>query len=184
MLEPVRRLWWSLQGWLAGRRLGAITRRLAAGDPIKERLTELCIEADARGIQALTARQQIVVRTWSARGIIGNGGFRYFLEGETPLLPVVDGYRQLGFAEAADACERVMKAIAEAPALDDKGRRTAVFEARGKDAFEAEESAVFAVEWDALQAAIGDFMRSNPRDFPGLPAGSAEPIGHEVRDKQ
>jgi hypothetical protein len=170
VFEPLKRFWWRLQGWLVWRRHRAFVRRLAAGDPIEAHLTELCIEADARGIEALTARQQLVVRTWNARGVIDNGGFRFLLQCGLPLTPVADGYRLLGFPGAAAACESVMAVVVAGQALGEEARRPAVLEDLGSDAFDAEDAAVFEVKWDALKTAIGDFMRSNPRDFPGLPA--------------
>lgn len=172
MLDTVKRSWWRLRGWLAWRRHRAHVEQLAAGDPVEAHLTELCLDADERGIDALTARQQLVVRTWSAHGVIGNGGFQYLFECRLPLAPVADGYRTLGFERAAAACERVMAAVAAAPALTDEARRAAVVEGSDGDPFDAEEHAIYEVEWEELRAAIGDYMRRNPRDFPGLPPPS------------
>lgn len=169
MLAALRQFWWRIQGWLAQRRHRTFTRRLAAGNPIEAHLTELAIQAEERGIESLTARQHLVVRTWNAHGVIGNGGFRFLLECGLPLGPVADGYRTLGFGAAAAACERVMRVVAAAPGVGLEARRAAAVEEPAPNGFLEEDRAIFGVEWDALDSAIGDFMRSHPRDFPGLP---------------
>lgn len=175
--EAARQLWTKLWFWRAGRRLWATLDAAAGGNPVRRRVHALYEAASTRGLAALTARQRLVVTTWNARGIIGSGGFRHFLEGDLSLLPVAEGFRALGFEAAALACERVMAAVKAAPGLTEEARRAAV-RAGAAGAFEAEESAVFEVGGRALERAMGDFMRRHPRDFPGLPpapAAAAEP---------
>jgi hypothetical protein len=154
----------------AEQRLIASLLRNARGDPVRTRIIELGIEADERGLDALTARQQLVVRTFSARGIISNGGFRYFLQGDQPLAAVADGFRTLGFNEAAAACDAVTARVATQPQLTEEARRAAIVGAPpGAPEFDTEDSAIFDVDWSELEAAIGRYMRQYPRDFPGLP---------------
>ncbi|HYD41195.1 MAG TPA: hypothetical protein VEB43_10240 [Anaeromyxobacter sp.] len=154
---------------LRAARSGAERRRHLAAHPFERRIQELCAEADAAGVESLTARQQLVVRTWAALGVIHNGGFRHLLEGEWPLGAVAQGFEVLGFADAAGACERVRAAVAAWPALTEGARRSAVRDARGHDGFHAEGSAVFSVSFDALATALARYMREHPNDFPGLP---------------
>lgn len=144
-----------------------------ADDPVEALLTELAIEADDRGVETLTARQQLVLRAWNARGVISNGGFPFYLESGLPLLPIANGFRTLGFEEAAAACDRVAVAVAAGPGLGEAARREAVLGELGPEAFQAEDRVIFAVGWDALRDAIGVYMRAHPRDFPGLADGSA-----------
>lgn len=140
-------------------------------DPILARIDELCLAADERGIEALTARQQLVVHAWSARGIIGNGGFQYFLQGDRPLASISEAFRALGFEDAAIACERVREKVASAAGVGERARRDAVIhDSRKNGALDTEDGAVFEVGGDEMRAAIGRYMRSNPRDFPGLAA--------------
>ena|SRR6266545_2531849 len=172
VFETLGRIWSQLANVrTAGRRVRAAIVRQPAVNPVKARISELCLRADAHGIDALTARQQLVVHAWSARGIIGNGGFSYLLEGTHPLGPVAEGFRTLGFNEAAAACERVIAKIAAQQAFGEPARRAAAIGAGGdvpSVAFEAEDDAVFEVGWDALEAAIGDFMRRHGREFPAV----------------
>lgn len=162
------RWWWGLEGRFDGWRHRRLQRKLAADDPVRTLLTELAIEADARGVESLTARQRLVLRAWDAVGVISNGGFRFYLESALPLLPIADAFRTLGFEAGADACERVAAAVAAAPGLGEAARRTAVLEELGSEAFRDEDRAIFAIDWDELQDALGDYMRAHPRDFPGI----------------
>src|SRR5215475_10796835 len=69
-------------------------------------LHELGVKADEWGIDVLTAEQRNVLLPWSARGIIGNGGFKYFYEGTQDPLATARAFRALGFEDVATACER------------------------------------------------------------------------------
>jgi hypothetical protein len=169
VLKRLNRLWLLFKARRAVRRLNALTLRNARGNLVKTRLIELGIQASERGIDTLTARQQLVLRTSSALGIIHNGGFRYFLEGDQPLAPVADGFRTLGFNDAA-ACDSVIALVAAQPQFTEEARRGAIIEAsKGAPQFDTEDSAVFQVPWSELEAAIGRYMRRSPRDFPGVP---------------
>jgi hypothetical protein len=169
MLDWLRELRWRIEGWLETRGRHRPPAPARAADPVQSTLEQLCAAADEKGIDALTARQQLVVRTWSARGIVGNGGFRYFLEGSAPLQPVANGFRELGFPAAADACERVLATVVAQPGLTEAARREIARKALPEDVLLSESPAVYRISWEDLEAASGAFMRRNPRDFPGVP---------------
>src|SRR6185369_1319119 len=50
-------------------------------DPARLAIYEVCNDADEQGIEALSVEQRTVVHAWMAKGIIDNGGFRYYFEG-------------------------------------------------------------------------------------------------------
>jgi hypothetical protein len=157
-----------IRGWFRWRRHKAVTRELAARNPIRVVITELCIQADEEGIESLTSVQRNVVLAWSALGVIGNGGFQYYYDGTGRMRDVVGAFRVLGFEGAAAACERSMSMFPLGIPPEDPARRAAASATVPWDELEDAESAVFAVEWDALIAAIGAYMRRFPGEFPEL----------------
>ena len=64
----------------------------------------LAVRADEAGMNSLSPPEQVIVRAWSATGIISNGGFRHFYEGTTDIVAVADAFETLGLPEAAEAC--------------------------------------------------------------------------------
>ncbi len=69
------------------------------------------LRLDARvkdgGVAALTKAGQVVYQVWAALGLIGNGGFKYYLENGMDLLAAADAFDQLGLTNAASACRQV-----------------------------------------------------------------------------
>lgn len=147
-------------GWLA-----SALSRLRPKRSLEERIYAVCRAADKHGIDALTAAQRVVVLSWSGRGIIGNGGFKYFYEGEWRGAELAAAYRALGFADAAEASQRSLDVFpARQPPRDAKRRYE--FIAAGEDAvFGNLEDAIFAIEWPNLERAIGEYMAQHAQEF-------------------
>jgi hypothetical protein len=78
---------------------------------VKKALKALGEEADAEGIDRLTDEQRNALVPYWARGVIGNGGFRYFFQGNHDLTDVARRLRTLGLDPAAEACDQVAAAI-------------------------------------------------------------------------
>jgi hypothetical protein len=156
-----------LAGWLRWLRHRAFVGR-AAGGPVELAITALCLRADEEGLASLSARQADVVLAWSARGIIGNGGFRAYSQGSGDMKDVVRAFRGLGFEEAASACERSMSMFPLGLPPEDPGRRAAACAAIDWEELRAAERSIYAVSWDALTQAIGACMRRLPGEFPEL----------------
>jgi hypothetical protein len=68
----------------------------------------LAARADEAGTDSLTPPEQAIVRAWSAAGILGNGGFRYFYEGATDMAAVADAFEVLALPQAAQVCRQSM----------------------------------------------------------------------------
>ena len=64
----------------------------------------LAARADLAGINSLSSSEQVILRSWSAFGIICNGGFQYFYEGSTDMSAVADAFEALGLSDAGHAC--------------------------------------------------------------------------------
>jgi hypothetical protein len=78
----------------------------------KEILRDLGARADLHGVYSLSEEEKtVLVPYWAARGVIGNGGFRYFFEGKHQLLEVARRMRLLQLNAVADACEKVVRDI-------------------------------------------------------------------------
>jgi hypothetical protein len=69
-------------------------------------LANLGLKADQWGIDTLRDEEKNVLLPWSARGIIGNGGFKYFYQGTTDPVATARAFRTLGLEEVAQACEK------------------------------------------------------------------------------
>jgi hypothetical protein len=104
---------------------------------------------------------------WSARGIIGNGGFRYFYEGTQDPLATARAFRALGFEDVATACERSLFVfpLGRMP-LGEPGRFEA-FKAVDWDSNSVREldKTVWRLTWDDLLASIGVYMSRHPAAF-------------------
>jgi Domain of unknown function (DUF4375) len=132
---------------------------------LEQRIYAVCGAADEHGMDALSAPQRTIVLAWAAKGIIGNGGFKYFYEGEWRGAELAQAYRALGFAAAAEACDRSLDAFPARQPPRDAARRYQYI-AAGEDAvFGDLEDAIFALEWSALELAIGEYMAKHVEEF-------------------
>lgn len=136
-----------------------------ATDPLESTIYSVCEEADKRGLDALSETQRAVVLAWGATGIIGNGGFRYFYEGEWRMAELGAAYRALGFGDAADACERSLDVFPGRVVPRDQHRRSEILERIDQTQLESLQGAVFAIGWDALRDAIGQYMARHASEF-------------------
>lgn len=136
-----------------------------ASDPLERRIYAICHQADERGLDALTGPERVVVLAWGSRGIIGNGGFKYFYEGEWRMAELAAAYRTLGFSDAADACERSLDVFPEREPPRDAAERNRFLGAESQAFFDGLVRAVFAIEWDDLKLAIGRYIESKPDEF-------------------
>jgi hypothetical protein len=138
---------------------------LFARDSLERAIYELCTRADEGGLESLPDRQRTVVLAWGARGIIGNGGFRYFFEGAWHMTAVADAFRILGFAEAADACEKSLEIFPDHTPPQDAKRRRAILSDTNFKPYAPYEKIVYRIEFDALRSAIGEYIQQHAADF-------------------
>lgn len=113
-------------------------------------LYNLGVKADEHGLESLTAKERTILLPWFARGVIGNGGFRYFFEGGHDLAEVAGAFRELGRHAVASACERVGSRFAE--------QRPKDLAQVNWDQFTNEEDVIYELTWEELLAAIGKFV--------------------------
>jgi uncharacterized protein DUF4375 len=129
---------------------------------VERLMHQLGQKADDLGLSALEAPERTVLLAWWARGVIGNGGFKYFFEGGSELGPVAREFRALGFPKAAEACERVdAEVVAEGRLPHDEAARRAALARVDWRRFEADEREIFAVKWELLSSAIGRYVETH-----------------------
>lgn len=84
------------------------------------------LRRNGRYIDRLSIELQTVVRVVSARGVIGNGGMRYFFErdweGTPPYAVFVNAFRTIGADEIADSIEGIVALLGPNPHLDSTAR--------------------------------------------------------------
>lgn len=130
-----------------------------------------CDRAEQDGIESLTHPQQVVVRFVAGKGIIDNGGFRYFYEGATWAADLADAFDELGLPRQAEATRRSMTVFPNG-VPDDYEEACAWVEQNGEKA-DAIWDAASEVIWDI--GLTGDvpilarYMKAHPEDFPGAP---------------
>jgi hypothetical protein len=148
-------------------------RDFVKDDPIRDAILALCLDAEERGIDALTPPQRNVVLAWAALGIIGRGGFRDYYERDWRMREVAGAFRTLGFAAAAAACERSTAIFpGNVPPRNDDRRRAALRAAIEAGALPDADD-VSDVSFDFLQVAIGHYIARFSRDFPAGTVDSA-----------
>lgn len=129
------------------------------------------------GWRELTQVERIALLPHCARGFIGNGGFRYFYEGDVPLLEVARGFRELGFGQVAEACEQVAFALfpggREPDASEDWEARQAVLQRADWDGFLPQEKVVWALPEPVLFQRVGQYVERHRAAFERWAPGSA-----------
>jgi len=126
-------------------------------------IKELGVRAEMDGIGTLNEEERDVLVPYWARGIIGNGGFKYFFEGTYDLADVARRFRQLKLESVAAASDAVLAAVFPAgPPAGAKQREEALSRADWSQ-FELEEDAVFDLTWEALESAIAAYVLQHPR---------------------
>jgi hypothetical protein len=64
------------------------------------------------GLGVLNADERAVYWIWAALGLIGNGGFKYYLENGLDLEPAAEAFAHIGLTAGADACRQVGQIVA------------------------------------------------------------------------
>jgi hypothetical protein len=119
--------------------------------------------AELEGIGTLSEEERTVLLPWWARGVIGNGGFRYFYEGSADLHEVARRMAALGFADVARALEAVATRV-DASVPGRAAQTEHLDRIRWKD-FEVAEGVVLELDFDALLAAIERYVEDRPAAF-------------------
>lgn len=119
-------------------------------------------QADERGIDSLNEDQRNILVPYWAYGIIGNGGFRYLLEGSHDLVDVARRFRALGFPDVGRACEEVASKVFGEQTEPDPSDRADILSRFEWDAFDAQDAVVFRVSAEALVDAIAAYVSSHP----------------------
>jgi hypothetical protein len=78
---------------------------------------------------------------------------------------VAAAFRNLGFAAAADACERSLEIFIDRVPPQDPRRRREIISRTDFDQYDDCESVVFEIEFAALKSAIGAYIDQHPADF-------------------
>src|SRR5437868_774246 len=65
-------------------------------------------QISAGSTELLSPAQRAVLYSWWAKGIIDNGGFRYFYEGTDQALEAAEAFESLGLPNAAEAFRKSM----------------------------------------------------------------------------
>jgi hypothetical protein len=137
-------------------------------DPNELAIYEVCELADERGIESLSHEEQLVVHAWSAKGIIDNGGFRFYFDGAWMIQHVADSFRTLGFEDAADACTDAAGFFPSNLPPRDWQRRVDILKTISAEALKPLDERIWAVEWHHLKAAILTHMERHPGRFGGF----------------
>src|SRR5579883_3155464 len=121
-------------------------------------LTDLGARADSDGIDGLTPEERIVLVPWTARGIIGNGGFQLFYQGGgISMHETILAFRALGFEAIADACQTSLSAFPNGRVPTDEDSWEAVKRVDWEK-YRDMESVVYDLSWSDLKTAIQKYM--------------------------
>src|SRR5688572_3543263 len=124
---------------------------VTASDSLERRIYGVCHAAEVRGLGALSEAQRAVVLAWGGKGIIGNGGFKYFYEGEWRMAELAAAYRALGFTSAAEACEGSLSAFPQHTPPEDQRLRRDFLGPEAVALFDDLEQDVFDLDWHDLK---------------------------------
>jgi len=126
----------------------------------------LAFRADESGIETLNADERVVVLAWGARGVIGNGGFKYFFEGSTDLGTVAEAFRCLGLDAVAEVCDDVQRSVfAGGRTPSSEKERDAALAMVDWRQFDDKEDVVFELSWDDLLGAIARYIEAHASAF-------------------
>lgn len=132
----------------------------------KDLVSSLGAQADLHGLDSLSEEERSVLVPYWARGVIGNGGFRYFYEGNHDLHDVARRMRTLQLDAAATACESVAQHVfagGAVPRNDDE--REALLSKVDWKRFSQEEDVVFDLRWEDILDAVGRYVEAHPAAF-------------------
>lgn len=132
---------------------------------------ELALRADALGLEALPHPAQMLVLAWSARGIIGNGGFRYWYQGknDAEVRLTIDAFRVLGVRVVADACQESLAAFPAGVVPTNEADRDRAIAAIDWSKLRDAESVVFDVSFEELLEHMGRYVDRVPWEVWGVP---------------
>jgi hypothetical protein len=125
----------------------------------KNVVERLGAKADLDGFDSLSEEEKTILAPYWARGVIGNGGFRYFFEGKHDLTDVARRMKALQFDAAAAACEKVARQVFPrglAPA--DDAEREALLAKVDWKRFAGEEDVIFDLGWQELLEAVAGYI--------------------------
>jgi Xaa-Pro aminopeptidase len=121
---------------------------------VQKKVEQLAEKADRSGIEKLAPEERLAVIAFSARGVISNGGLKYYFEGEVPLDTLVDAYRSLGLDAQADAAAASAALFPDPAIANDVAARQ---EYTGKLETRPFDKIFYKLSWDELIEAIGRY---------------------------
>ncbi len=125
---------------------------------VRQLLDELGQVAEERGLEALTEAERTIVLAWTARGIVGNGGFRYLFQGALDARAIAAAYWTLGLEDVANAVEEAIAAFPGGAIPAGLRERQEHVARVGRDHFEAADRRVYDLAWEALLNTIAGFV--------------------------
>ena len=126
----------------------AITKKIVRGD-----------------MSLLSLEEQTIGLVWDAMGIIGNGGFAYYLAGELSWTEAPAAFDAIGVPEVADAIRTILRLYAdETPPTQDDERNAilAKFRARNPQEYDRLNNVVWAAK-TRIVAKSGAYIRRHPK---------------------
>jgi hypothetical protein len=131
-------------------------------------------------LAALPAEGKVVLWTWHASGIIGNGGFQYLFEGVFETDPYYAGtlaaFRTIGTQECAGALEEALQVFPRGKPPVDRDRRLRLWRRQGWR-WDHPTVCRFWDERPTIPKLLADYIRKNQGSFEGMLGGpSAEPF--------
>ena len=134
---------------------------------VKELVESLGARADLRGVGSLSEEEQTILVPYWAWGVIGNGGFRYFFEGQHSMMDVARRMKALRLDAQGAACERVALQLfpgGEPP--KNNAERDAILDAVDWNVFDEEKEPLFSLSLQELLEALGRYVESHMDGFP------------------
>lgn len=132
----------------------------------RELVQSLGEQADTHGFGSLGIHQRVILLAWAGRGIIGNGGFRYWYEGkgEEETCDLAAAFRLLGCEAVAGACEQSIGVFPAGIPRDANTRRDLLGSLNWKGLRDSER-VVFRLKFPELMQRIARYIEANRKAF-------------------
>jgi hypothetical protein len=124
----------------------------------------------SNGPDSINDIERVVLLVWSASGIIGNGGFRYFFECGLPLRATAEAYSRIGVEEAATILFRLLDLFPCQRVPDDWDERTTFVDQlcdRHRDLFDRCERDYYATD-SLMERQLAGWIRVHDDRFPAM----------------
>lgn len=128
-------------------------------DFLDDAFSRVVDKKEKQGLSSLSETERVLLFVWHASGIIGNGGFRYFIEGDNDAGAVADAYGRIGLVKSSEIIRLALSLFPDDRPPKDDAERVKCIEVHEEALRKLSEA--FWEEDKAMECSLAKYVRKH-----------------------